>query len=155
MPTGSALRELPMTGGSIPSTIVLEGEPRTHNGVLRGPAGMPAGETGCGRIGQSDLRKAYGCLAVESPANPALVVLVPEAEASVGRLRQRYDPSAAVGMPAHITLNYPFLLGEPTGTEMCASVSHREGNFKIYPVSPEGGGAMRLTLTETDAFATE
>ena len=30
----------------------------------------------------------------------ALVVLVPEAEAVVGRLRQRYDPSAAVGMPA-------------------------------------------------------
>jgi hypothetical protein len=43
----------------------------------------------------------------------ALVVLVPEAEAHVGRLRQRYDPSAAVGMPAHITLNYPFLPGEP------------------------------------------
>ena len=43
----------------------------------------------------------------------ALVVLVPEAEAVVGRLRQRYDPSAAVGMPAHITLNYPFLPGEP------------------------------------------
>ena len=43
----------------------------------------------------------------------ALVVLVPEAEAIVGRLRQRYDPSAAVGMPAHITLNYPFLPGEP------------------------------------------
>ncbi len=43
----------------------------------------------------------------------ALVILVPEAEALVGRLRQRYDPSAAVGMPAHITLNYPFLPGLP------------------------------------------
>ena len=30
----------------------------------------------------------------------ALVVLVPEVEPVVGRLRQRYDPSAAVGMPA-------------------------------------------------------
>src|SRR3972149_1878176 len=43
----------------------------------------------------------------------ALVVLVPEAEAIVGRLRQRYDPSAAVEIPAHITINYPFLPGEP------------------------------------------
>jgi len=85
----------------------------------------------------------------------ALVILVPEAEAIVGRLRQRYDPSAAVGMLAHITLNYPFLPGEPTGTEMCASVSHRDVNFQIYPVSPEGGGAMRLTPTKTDAFAPE
>ena len=85
----------------------------------------------------------------------ALVVLVPEAEAIVGRLRQRYDPSAAVGMPAHITLNYPFLPGEPADTEMCVSVSHRDVNFQIYTVSPKGWGAMRLTPTETDAFAPE
>jgi len=38
----------------------------------------------------------------------ALVVLVPEAEALVGTLRDRYDPSAAAGAPAHITLLYPF-----------------------------------------------
>jgi 2'-5' RNA ligase len=38
----------------------------------------------------------------------ALVVLVPEAEASVKPFRDRYDPSAAAGMPAHITLLYPF-----------------------------------------------
>ena len=38
----------------------------------------------------------------------ALVVLVPEAEPSVKPFRDRYDPSAAAGMPAHITLLYPF-----------------------------------------------
>jgi hypothetical protein len=38
----------------------------------------------------------------------ALVVLVPEAEACVKPFRDRYDPSAAAGMPAHITLLYPF-----------------------------------------------
>jgi 2'-5' RNA ligase len=38
----------------------------------------------------------------------ALVVLVPEAEASVKPFRDRHDPSAAAGMPAHITLLYPF-----------------------------------------------
>jgi 2'-5' RNA ligase len=43
----------------------------------------------------------------------ALVVLVPEAEALVGSFRERYDSSAAFGMPAHITISYPFLSGTP------------------------------------------
>jgi 2'-5' RNA ligase len=38
----------------------------------------------------------------------ALVVLVPEAEAVAKPFRDRYEPSAATGMPAHITLLYPF-----------------------------------------------
>jgi 2'-5' RNA ligase len=38
----------------------------------------------------------------------ALVVLVPEAEAVAKPFRDRYDPSAAAGMPAHITLLFPF-----------------------------------------------
>ncbi len=37
------------------------------------------------------------------------MVLVPEAEGLVGPFRQLYDPAAAVGVPAHITINYPFL----------------------------------------------
>ena len=41
-------------------------------------------------------------------AESALVVLVPEAEAVVKPFRDRYDPSAAAGMHAHITLLYPF-----------------------------------------------
>src|SRR3982074_3892465 len=38
----------------------------------------------------------------------ALVVLVPEAEAVTKPFRDQYDPSAAAGMPAHVTLLYPF-----------------------------------------------
>lgn len=38
----------------------------------------------------------------------ALVVLVPEAERLVKPFRDKYDPSAARGMPAHITVLYPF-----------------------------------------------
>ncbi len=34
---------------------------------------------------------------------------VPEAESLVGRWRQDWDPSAAVGVPAHITVLYPWL----------------------------------------------
>jgi 2'-5' RNA ligase len=43
-----------------------------------------------------------------SPRESALVVLVPEAEAVAKPFRDQYDPSAAAGMPAHITLLYPF-----------------------------------------------
>jgi hypothetical protein len=38
----------------------------------------------------------------------ALVVLVPTAEASIESLRKKFDPSFAFGMPAHITVLYPF-----------------------------------------------
>ncbi|HZU73377.1 MAG TPA: 2'-5' RNA ligase family protein [Acidimicrobiales bacterium] len=38
----------------------------------------------------------------------ALFVPVPEAEPVVGALRQELDPSAQVGIPAHITVLYPF-----------------------------------------------
>ncbi len=42
----------------------------------------------------------------------ALVVLVPEAEALVGPFRSFFDPSASLGVPAHITLLYPFVAPE-------------------------------------------
>jgi 2'-5' RNA ligase len=38
----------------------------------------------------------------------ALGIFVPEAEALVKPFRDRYDPSAAAGVPAHITLLHPF-----------------------------------------------
>lgn len=37
-----------------------------------------------------------------------LVLPVPEAEPLVGRWRQKYDPPAPFGIPAHITLLFPF-----------------------------------------------
>ena len=43
-----------------------------------------------------------------SSSESALVVLVPEAEAIAKPFRDQYDPSAAAGVPAHITLLYPF-----------------------------------------------
>jgi hypothetical protein len=43
------------------------------------------------------------------PIESALVVMVPEAEPLVRPFRERHDPPAAAGVPAHITLLYPFL----------------------------------------------
>jgi|SRR6185295_6576278 len=42
-------------------------------------------------------------------AESALAVNVPEAQAYVGALRERFDPAAKLGMPAHITVLYPFI----------------------------------------------
>lgn len=39
----------------------------------------------------------------------ALLVLVPEAEPVVGRWRERLDPAAGWGVPAHVTVLYPFV----------------------------------------------
>jgi len=43
------------------------------------------------------------------PIESALIVVVPQAEPLVRPFRARHDPSAAAGVPAHITLLYPFL----------------------------------------------
>src|SRR5262245_41048347 len=53
-----------------------------------------------------------------SSRESALVVLVPEAEAVVKTFRDKYDPSAAAGMPAHITLLYPFTSPDELRTEV-------------------------------------
>ena len=38
----------------------------------------------------------------------ALVIVVPEAETVVGALRLHHDPAARLGVPAHVTILYPF-----------------------------------------------
>ena len=42
------------------------------------------------------------------PSESALVIIIPEAERLVKSFRDQHDPSAAVGVPAHITIIYPF-----------------------------------------------
>jgi hypothetical protein len=42
-------------------------------------------------------------------AESAFIVCVPEAEPHVAVLRERFDASARLGLPAHITMLYPFM----------------------------------------------
>jgi 2'-5' RNA ligase len=42
------------------------------------------------------------------PRRTALIVPVPEAEPAVARLRLDHDPMARLGVPAHITVHFPF-----------------------------------------------
>ena len=44
------------------------------------------------------------------------MIVVPEAEPAVGHLRERYDSAGAMGVPAHVTLLFPFG-DEPDGLE--------------------------------------
>jgi 2'-5' RNA ligase len=45
---------------------------------------------------------------VETALESALVVLAPPAEPLVKAYREEHDPSAALGVPAHLTVLYPF-----------------------------------------------
>jgi 2'-5' RNA ligase len=46
---------------------------------------------------------------VAAAGDTGVVVLVPAADPLIEQWRQRYDPAAAQGMPAHVTVLYPFL----------------------------------------------
>ena len=53
----------------------------------------------------------------------ALVVIVAEAEPLVGRFRAKHDPAASWGMPAHITINYPFIPGVSPSADTVSRLS--------------------------------
>ena len=51
-------------------------------------------------------------------SHTALIVRVPQAEARVGDLRARFDASAALGVPAHVTVLFPFMAAERIDAEV-------------------------------------
>jgi 2'-5' RNA ligase len=56
------------------------------------------------------------------PLQSALIVPVPEAEPAVAALRARLDRSAAWGVPAHITVIFPFLPPDQLSAQVLAQV---------------------------------
>lgn len=81
-----------------------------------------------GRVGcvPSDGRDLY---------EAALVIAVPEAEQLVRRFRLQYDPSARLGVPAHITINYPFLPGVDPAEELPDRLADLFGGFGAFDFS--------------------
>lgn len=49
-----------------------------------------------------------GPMSTEVPAETALLLVCPEAEPVVAQLRKRHDPAAQDGVPAHVTVLFPF-----------------------------------------------
>ena len=65
-------------------------------------------------------------------AESGLVVFVPEAESLVSDLRLRYDESARLGVPAHITVLFPFMEPSLIGADIlqaCARVLSAQRTF--------------------------
>jgi 2'-5' RNA ligase len=78
----------------------------------------------------------------ETKVELALVVLVPGADVLIGPFRKRSDPSASEGMPAHITINYPFQPNQP----------NRELLIKELADLFSGFPCVRFELTELRQF---
>jgi 2'-5' RNA ligase len=60
-------------------------------------------------------------VAVE-PTETALIVAVPEAERAVGRFRAALDLAAGWGVPAHVTVLYPFLPPEQINDDVFSTL---------------------------------
>jgi 2'-5' RNA ligase len=94
------------------------------------------------------------------PIESALVILVPEAEALVESFRNQYDPSAAVGIPAHVTVLYPFKAPGDLTPEVIHSLEQLFTNFpgfqavftelqrfpNVLYLSPEPADPFRLLI---------
>ena len=78
-------------------------------------------------------------------ASSALIVCVPEAEAWVGGLRERFDPSARQGVPAHITLLYPFVAPERLSEPVLATI--RQALAQVAPFDFRLSTVGRFTAT--------
>lgn len=68
------------------------------------------------------------------PVSPltALALNVPEAEACVAALRERYDPSSAIGVPAHITILYPFMPPSAIDDAVLRQVGEVLSSFRAF-----------------------
>jgi hypothetical protein len=64
------------------------------------------------------------------PRQTALIVAVPEAEPAVAELRLEHDPMARLGVPAHITILYPFA---PADTVDEASIASMLEPYAAFP----------------------
>ena len=62
-----------------------------------------------GAAGRGDDRPMEPEMTVPMAAQSAVLVSVPEAEPAVSRYRARLDRAGAWGVPAHVTILYPFV----------------------------------------------
>jgi 2'-5' RNA ligase len=76
-----------------------------------------------------------------------LIVEVPQAEEIVGSLRQRFDSSASLGVPAHITVLAPFMAPELITDRVIAQISHT-----LRGLAPFEFSLARVGRFETTAY---
>ena len=86
----------------------------------------------------------------------ALVVLVPEADVAIGHHRLRHDANAARGVPAHVTVLYPFRSPLDAATaeqaaQLCRGFAPFEARFSSVGRFP--GEVVWLTPEPNETFA--
>ena len=92
-------------------------------------------------------------------ARAALVVVVPEAEPFVGRLRHRYDPVSSFGVPPHVTVLYPFrpvldAHASSVVATICAQIDPFVCRFEqvsTFEVNGSGTGGVVWLVPEPDS----
>ena len=91
----------------------------------------------------------------------AVIVPVPGAETAVRTWRERLDPATQVGVPAHVTVLYPFLPAPQVGPDVVTDLRllvSREPAFRVafasfgrFPevlyLAPEPAGPFRRLIT--------
>lgn len=70
-----------------------------------------------------------------TPTQTALIVAVPEVEHAVGAVRARLDRSAGWGVPAHVTVLYPFLPLEQVDDEVVAALARTVATVPRFDVT--------------------
>jgi hypothetical protein len=65
----------------------------------------------------------------------AVIVPVPEAEAAVGPLRAKLDAAAAHGVPAHVTVLYPFVPPDRISAEVIGALAEAVASVRAFEVT--------------------
>ncbi|WP_251096400.1 2'-5' RNA ligase family protein [Streptomyces sp. Caat 7-52] len=69
-----------------------------------------------------------------------LIVRIPDAEPAVRAWRERFDPSARAGVPAHVTVLFPFLDESRIDARVCSALSETLGSHRAFDVRFESCG---------------
>ena len=91
------------------------------------------------------------------PIESALVILVPEVEALAKSFRDKYDPLSTSGVPAHITLIYPFRSPQAIGAPEMESLrqcfaSFRPWRFSLTAIRRFSGAVLYLAPEPEEPF---
>ena len=69
---------------------------------------------------------------MSEPTHSALIITVPEAEPVVGAHRDRHDRAAAWGVPAHVTVLFPFITPQEVTDDVVLSIAAAVGTVPAF-----------------------
>lgn len=92
----------------------------------------------CGMTDDSTSRSQAG--------QTALIVRIPAAESAVRGWRERFDPSARAGVPAHVTVLFPFLDERRIDECVCSALTEVLGSQSAFDVRFHSFGRFPAVL---------